>query len=220
MVDGLPARIAALNELARAGDWGVLHARLLNQVDHTDDVVAALVQDIDRDLSNARRLLREDVAQAQHGAVRTLAASGLLSLLVAVLLGVAVTRSITQPLASLDSGTRRLAKGDFGHDVTISGNDELAHLAAAFNRTARELEQMYGQVRDSERRFRSLIEKASDLILVISGKGELLYVSPSISRVLGYSPEMLAGQPIRDLVSPEEACLRRLHPFRQAHDAR
>src|SRR3954453_11464840 len=46
MLETLPARITSMIELAHAGDWVALHARLSNEIDTTDDVVAALVSDI------------------------------------------------------------------------------------------------------------------------------------------------------------------------------
>ena len=205
MLDGLPARVESMAELARDEDWTALHARILNQVDHTDDVVAALVGEVDADLRDARRRLIDDVARAQRRTAQVLAATGLVSLLLATLLGLLVTRSITRPLASLDLGARALARGHFGHQISVIGNDELAQLARVFNRTTRELDSLYGKVRLSEAYFRSLIEHASDLIVILNRTGQLVYASPSSSRVLGYTPGQLLGQPLGDLVHPEEA---------------
>ena len=58
LLEALPGRVGALVELARADDWTAVHARLLNQVDRTDDVVAALVEEINRDLVESRQHLR------------------------------------------------------------------------------------------------------------------------------------------------------------------
>src|SRR5947209_190468 len=42
---------------------------------------------------------------------------------------------------------------------------------------------------DSDRRFRVLIEHSPDVILLITPEGTVLYASPSIERVLGYTPQ-------------------------------
>src|SRR5437016_3499546 len=55
MLEALPARISSMIELARAEDWVALNARLSNEVDRTDDVVAALVSDINASLAETRR---------------------------------------------------------------------------------------------------------------------------------------------------------------------
>lgn len=207
MLDALPARVQSMVELAHAGDWVTLHARVLNQVDETDNVIASLVAEIDHDLRDARASLLADVERAERRTELILAATGLVSLLLATLLGVAVTRSITRPLASLDLGARALARGHFGHLVTVIGNDELAQLARVFNRTTGELNDLYAKVRLSEAYFRSLIERASDLIVILDRTGRLVYASPSSSRVLGCAPSELLGQPLVDLVHPEDATL-------------
>jgi PAS domain S-box-containing protein len=127
-----------------------------------------------------------------------------LSFLIAVTLGVIVTRSITQPLSMLSAGTRVLAQGDFKHRVALSGTNELADLAAVFNQTALKLDELYDQLRTSEARFRSLIENASDLIFLTDETGKLLYASPSSSTVLGYAPGQLVGRSFREFSLREE----------------
>jgi diguanylate cyclase (GGDEF)-like protein/PAS domain S-box-containing protein len=54
--------------------------------------------------------------------------------------------------------------------------------------------------RRSEARFGSLVQHASDLITVLGPDGEIAYQSPSIERVLGYTPEQVAGSRFEDLV--------------------
>jgi signal transduction histidine kinase len=147
LLDALPQRIASMEELAKHNDWIALHGRLLNQADQTDDVVSALMRRLDTDLASARKTLTEDLRRASSRALYTLAATGVLSLAIAVLLGTLVTRSITEPLAALDKGTHALAAGQFGRRIPNHGNDELTELARAFNRTAGELERLFAEVR-------------------------------------------------------------------------
>jgi len=45
----------------------------------------------------------------------------------------------------------------------------------------------------SEEYFRSLIEKSSDVILVLNSQVEVSYASPSVTRVMGYKPEDIQG---------------------------
>jgi two-component system, cell cycle sensor histidine kinase and response regulator CckA len=44
-------------------------------------------------------------------------------------------------------------------------------------------------LRNREERFRSLVLNSSDIIAVIDGEGLIRYASPSVERVLGYTPE-------------------------------
>ena len=48
-------------------------------------------------------------------------------------------------------------------------------------------------LKQSEERFRALIQFSTDAIQLISAEGHVLYSSDSIERVLGYKPEELEG---------------------------
>lgn len=147
MLDSLPSRVSSLVVLASSGDWPVLHARLLNQTDRTDDVVAALTDQVDVDLALARRGLTEDLKNAQAQATKMLLFVGALGLAAATILGTFITRSITHPLSRLAQGARALAAGDFKFRVPVNGSDELAELAKVFNHSAAELAQLFEDVR-------------------------------------------------------------------------
>ena len=64
-------------------------------------------------------------------------------------------------------------------------------------------------LRESEQRFRALIENSSDIIQTIDNDGTTRYVSPAISRVLGYSREELEGTLSFDFVHPDDVDMAR-----------
>ncbi len=51
------------------------------------------------------------------------------------------------------------------------------------------------ELRAREELFRSLIEHASDVIAIVAADGTTLYQSPSVERLVGWTPEELAGTP-------------------------
>lgn len=59
-------------------------------------------------------------------------------------------------------------------------------------------------VRFSDQQFRALTENALDLITILDREGAMLYVSPSVGRVLGYQPENLIGRNLFALVHPND----------------
>ena len=56
----------------------------------------------------------------------------------------------------------------------------------------------------SESRFRALVQNSHDLVSIYDDQGRFVFASPSHSRVLGYAPEELLGQPAIDLLHPSE----------------
>ena len=57
-------------------------------------------------------------------------------------------------------------------------------------------------LRDSEERFRTLIEEGSDVVVILDRRHRLTYASPSVRRV-GYQPEEIIGGHISNFISPE-----------------
>lgn len=94
------------------------------------------------------------------------------------------------------------------HDYLIKGN--LTRLAPAIARELREAQERQARrqaqqaLRESEERFRSLIENALDLIAVLAIDGTIQYTSPSIKAVLGYDWEAIAGTNIFQYLHPED----------------
>lgn len=59
-------------------------------------------------------------------------------------------------------------------------------------------------LRRSEERFRELIERSHDITAVLDTGGRYLYHSPSLEKVLGYSPDELLGSNAFDLMHPSD----------------
>ncbi len=60
------------------------------------------------------------------------------------------------------------------------------------------------KLRESEIRFRSLIERSSDVVSIIDAGGKIIYMSPAVSR-MGYSIEEVTGRSAYDIVHPDDA---------------
>jgi diguanylate cyclase (GGDEF)-like protein/PAS domain S-box-containing protein len=55
------------------------------------------------------------------------------------------------------------------------------------------------------RRFASLVRNSSDLVMLIDEETSILFVSPSIERMLGFEPAALEGSRFADLIHPDQA---------------
>ena len=69
----------------------------------------------------------------------------------------------------------------------------------------REKELVEGSLRQSERRFRALVQHASDIILVVASDGTVSYASPAFESVLGYSSLESVGMVINTIMDDEDA---------------
>jgi diguanylate cyclase (GGDEF)-like protein/PAS domain S-box-containing protein len=98
--------------------------------------------------------------------------------------------------------------------------DELAFLKAVSDITAAVIEsaridearrEAQQSLRQSEARFRALVEHSSDGIALINNLGRLTYLGPSTMRVLGYAEEDMIGRSILPIVHPDDAPAARVH---------
>jgi PAS domain S-box-containing protein len=87
------------------------------------------------------------------------------------------------------------------------------HLAGQIQSSELSLEVANESVKKSERRFRSLIQDVSDVILVLAYDGTMYYASHSARRIFGYEPSELIAKNIFSLVHADD-----LEQFRNCLD--
>lgn len=130
-----------------------------------------------------------------------LAVSGSVAISLLIIL---LTRRLITPLAFLVNGTRQVGAGDLDISLPVTSSDEIGQLSRAFNTMSANLRQSLGALKQSEQYFRALTENSSDLIALIAPEqGRISYLSPSITRLLGFEPEPLTGRPFSDLMTPD-----------------
>jgi len=58
-------------------------------------------------------------------------------------------------------------------------------------------------LRESEERFRALIENSEDVVGLMEPEGRMIYVNPGVKRVTGYSPEDFLVMDLESIINPE-----------------
>lgn len=159
----LPSQTDTLVALAKTADWEAVSLRLASQVRAMVGLTSLLVFNVDQEVAYDRAQALESTQHARRQLLLVLSVTAIFTLMTAVALGWFATRSITGPLAALDSGAQALARGDFHHEIDVEGEDELARVGRAFNYAARHVRQLYEELTLNEARFRSLIDHSSDL---------------------------------------------------------
>jgi len=59
-------------------------------------------------------------------------------------------------------------------------------------------------LRESEEKYRLIVENSQGVIFTLNSRGEFIYLSPSVKQMLGYNQTDLIGKPFTSLVHPDD----------------
>ncbi len=76
-------------------------------------------------------------------------------------------------------------------------------LYTAFIRDITERRRIEAKLRESEERYRNVALTASEVIVTIDEQMAIQFANPAVTRVFGYTPEEMTGQPITMIISPQ-----------------
>jgi formate hydrogenlyase transcriptional activator len=208
----LPSQLEAITTLAATDDWQAVRLRLANEKKPLESQASALVKNIDREVSQEQAQTAVNIEMSERRLPLIVLTTSSLTLLIAAVLGFVITHSIALPLHHLMEGSRALARGEFGHQISVKGEDELAHLGTVFNDTAGKLRDVYEnlrgreeQLRESEKELRQVIEFVPAHVFVVRPDGRGIYANRAILEYYGFTLEewLAEGVPNR-VVHPED----------------
>lgn len=111
-------------------------------------------------------------------------------------LALILRRQIAGPLRELQEGIRSATAGEV-RALPAGGNDEIGHMASAFNVMLGKVSERDTALRLEKERFRAIIEHAADVIIVVAADGVVRYASPSAKTALGVPPDALLGRSLQ-----------------------
>jgi PAS domain S-box-containing protein len=60
------------------------------------------------------------------------------------------------------------------------------------------------RLRQAEARFRALIQGSNDIVAMLAPSGAMLYVSPAVEEIIGYTPDEVSGKNVFDFIHPDD----------------
>ncbi len=141
----------------------------------------------------------------------------ILTLLFVLLLTAKLSGSITDPLQRLMQFFEQASAGNFKLRMTVPGRDEIGALANYFNNFMAQLEtyssslkeeievrrEVENSLRESEERYRSVMEAAADPIVIYDMQGRVVYFNPAFQKIFGWTLAESIGRKMDHFV-PEE----------------
>ncbi len=132
----------------------------------------------------------------------------MLSALVIVVAISLATARVTRPIQQLGQSIASLRRSRLERPIpqeVLALNNEVGALARSFSEMSRLLESRFAALRQSEQRFRDLVESTNDWIWEVNTAGVYTYASPRVETLLGYKPNEVVGNTPFDFMPPAEA---------------
>jgi PAS domain S-box-containing protein len=151
-------------------------------------------------------LMPETMLLARLGQIRLFSLGfGLMMILGTLLFTIRVGRLWVAPLKSISQTFRSLGAGnvDSTFRLTSSNRDEIGDIVRWFNvylDSLLEKQETDKALRDSEANFHTFFESVTDMIIVGSPNGRVLFANNAVTNTLGYGPEALKGMHILQFV--------------------
>ncbi len=95
-------------------------------------------------------------------------------------------------------------------DYTVKSLEVFADMPRILERALREwkllkeAKQKDEALKESEEKYRGLVENLYDIVYRVDTEGQVLYISPLVEKVFGYKPDDLIGKPFFTLTYPED----------------
>lgn len=114
--------------------------------------------------------------------------------------------AVTRRFEALTRASKRMAQGDLDVKLAGAGEDEVGQLIDTFNRMAESVRFNVERARENEARFHAIADYTHDLEFWLSPEGKLLWVNPSVERMLGYTVDECMGKMNfpADIIHPED----------------
>ncbi|MDO5376039.1 MAG: cell wall metabolism sensor histidine kinase WalK [Staphylococcus rostri] len=123
-----------------------------------------------------------------------------ISLLITVILGFFIARTITKPITDMRNQTVEMSKGNYTQRVKIYGNDEIGELALAFNNLSKRVQEAQANTESEKRRLDSVIRHMSDGVIATDRRGRIKIINDMALKMLGQSKEDVEGAFIFDVL--------------------
>ncbi|NLB23830.1 MAG: cell wall metabolism sensor histidine kinase WalK, partial [Clostridiales bacterium] len=98
-----------------------------------------------------------------------------IALLVTLVLGFLIARSITEPINHVTDMAERMAEGDFSREVKIKSKDEIGDLAQMFNLLRIKLNETLSLINSEKNKLEAVLSHMADGLIAVDKSGNIIH---------------------------------------------
>ncbi len=107
-----------------------------------------------------------------------------LGLLVTIILGFFISKSITEPIKHVTEKAQRMAEGDFSEEVSVKSNDEIGELANMFNLLRLELNKTLSEMSNEKNKLETVLRHMADGLIAMDLQGNIIHANQAAMDIL------------------------------------
>ncbi len=146
----------------------------------------------------------EQVFEQMADINRIFAGGTALALLITIILGILVARTITRPISDMRKQAQAMAKGNFSRKVRVYGTDEIGQLAIAFNHLTNRLQESQSTTEGERRKLASVLSNMTDGVIATDRKGKVILINDPALRLLHVTRETTLNRPISSVLGLDQ----------------
>ncbi|NSW90777.1 MAG: HAMP domain-containing protein [Firmicutes bacterium] len=116
---------------------------------------------------------------------RVILSSLLFSIIISLVLGYLLSKTITSPIIKMMHRARRIAAGEFDQTLEVMSEDEIGQLTRAFNFMAKNLKDTLMEISMEKNKIETIFNYMTDGVIAFNLKGEVIHINPASRKLLG-----------------------------------
>ncbi len=126
----------------------------------------------------------------------------LIALVITVILGYLIAKSITEPINDVTEKAALMAKGNFDQIVEVQSNDEIGKLGEMFNYLTQKLKVTLGEISSEKSKMEAILNYMADGLIAINLEGKIIHANPKAISMLDFSEEDILEKNYDELIGP------------------
>ena len=135
---------------------------------------------------------------------RIFAVGTIMALVITVILGILVARTITRPISDMRRQAQAMTKGNFARKVRVYGTDEIGQLAIAFNNLTNRLQESQSTTEAERRKLASVLSNMTDGVIATDRKGRIILINDPALSLLHVTRETTLNRPIASVLGIDQ----------------
>ena len=135
---------------------------------------------------------------------KILAGGTALALLITMVLGIFISKTITKPISDMRRQAQAMAKGNYSRKVKVYGDDEIGQLAVAFNHLTNRLQEAQSTTEGEKRKLASVLTNMTDGVIATDRKGKIMLINAPAQKLLKSEQNELMGRSLTAVLGLDE----------------